>query len=388
MGLSERKVKRRLVGSAVTSNSAWTKNEALPGQRMLASMGWSQGQGLGVGQQGSAAPISVAFKLDNKGLGVTRAEKEARSSGAKTGSMDWLGGGSDYEALLQRINAANAADTDAATPTQTTTEAATSDSDSESDQDDAAAQSQRSDKSKGKKKKEDKKKKKSSKRKDSEDDDAEEGKRKSKSKKEKEDKKKSKRKASEDDDADEAKRRKKSKKEGKRKAADGSESAGEKEVSVTVTTTTTVMSVAPVAPHRLAHRAKFLRAKGLLPSDSRSSPVSGSSTPIILPKSASPSAPASPAPASTPISEPVLEKKPKPEPSVQVEAPTPMITDPLAEPYEPPPSTMSVQTYLANKLIRRKAEIARAKREAQDAVWGRVAAVVATTTTTTTTTKA
>ncbi|CAD6910233.1 unnamed protein product [Tilletia controversa] len=430
MGLSERKVKRRLVGSAVTSNSAWTANEALPGQRMLASMGWSQGEGLGVNQQGSAAPISVAFKLDNKGLGVARAEKEARSSGSKTGGMDWLGGGSDYEAVLQRINAANAAP--AGTPVQLHEEAVTSDSDDDSDKDDAAAVKEPTGKGKGKK--------------------------------EKGQKKKSKRKASEDDDDDDndttdgKRRKKKSKKE-----------------DVTVTTVA-VASVTPVASHRLAHRAKFLRAKGLLPSDFRSSPTSGTSTPVLLPNSAASSAPASPAPlptsetevdevtrtsvtdtkakkssrkskdggngaseeakvevvtssSSTVVvtpsagSDKLTEKERKraekaaakesrkaekraakealsvaasitdtktesqssnatPSTTSSPAPPQPMVTDPLAEPVEPPASTMSVQTYLANKLLRRKAEIARAKREAEDAVWGRVSAIVATTTTT------
>ncbi|KAK0546599.1 hypothetical protein OC846_005195 [Tilletia horrida] len=420
MGLSERKVKRQLVGSAVTSNAAWTANGALPGQRMLASMGWSQGQGLGVNQQGSAAPISVAFKLDNKGLGVIRAEKEARKAGNT--SSDWLGGGSDYEALLQRLNAANSqpASPSANIEEEATVEEAVTTVDSKKE-----------------------KKKKSKKRKSSEDDDASDNE------------------ARTADDSSKKKRKKSKKEEGKRKDADNTDSSSPEPAAI-LTTVAVATVTKPAAPHRLAHRAKFLRAKGLLGPDSRSSPVSGSGTPI--PQSPSP-APASPAPVSENVpadqaddAEISLKKKEKkkskkgkskadddeqqqadaeevtvtveatvvtqstngelsdkarrkaekaaakeakkaakkaaklagapviesPEseesetpPIAAKESPKPIITDPFDDPVEPPPSQLSVQAYLANKLIRRKAEVARAKRETEQAMWARAAGATA-----------
>ncbi|KAL9938677.1 hypothetical protein V8E36_002396 [Tilletia maclaganii] len=396
MGLSERKVKRHLVGSAVSSNAAWTANDALPGQRMLASMGWAQGQGLGLSAQGSAAPISVAFKLDNKGLGVQRAEKEARSAG-KAG-MDWLGGGSDYEALLQRLNAANAPG-----PAATTRDGDQDDASSSSG-DEAQVEASKKDKSKKKEKSRSK--------------DRSEAKEEKKHKKSKSDKKRKAEQASDEDDdraeaaeAPKEKKRKKSKKDGGKHEPD----------SLTPPAAVAVVAVAPVvvtpvvvAPHRLAHRAKYLRAKGLLGPEARGSPVSGSRTPLTLtPSSAlspAPSVPASPAPAlvedaeleeAKPSRESKAEKKSKktqqkaakvaldsvaapsevPPPTqgeaqlqVPASTPVPIMTDPLADPIEPPPSKLSVQAYLANKLIRRKAEIARAKREAENALWGRAAA--------------
>ncbi|KAK0549863.1 hypothetical protein OC845_002931 [Tilletia horrida] len=422
MGLSERKVKRQLVGSAVTSNAAWTANGALPGQRMLASMGWSQGQGLGVNQQGSAAPISVAFKLDNKGLGVIRAEKEARKAGNT--SSDWLGGGSDYEALLQRLNAANSqpASPSANIEEEATVEEAVTTVDSQKE----------------------KKKKKSKKRKSSEDDDASDNE------------------AWTADDSSKKKRKKSKKEEGKRKDADNTDSSSPEPAAI-LTTVAVATVTKPAAPHRLAHRAKFLRAKGLLGPDSRSSPVSGSSTPI--PQSPSP-APASPAPVSenvpadqaddaeislkkkkekkkskqgkskadddeqqqagaeevtvtveatvvtqstngelsdkarrkaekaaakeakkaakkaaklagAPVIEPPESEESETPPIAAKESPKPIITDPFDDPVEPPPSQLSVQAYLANKLIRRKAEVARAKRETEQAMWARAAGATA-----------
>ncbi|UZJ56334.1 hypothetical protein CBS101457_005654 [Exobasidium rhododendri] len=101
MGLGETKRRDRLVGSAITKNSAWTNDASLPGQRLLSSMGWSQGQGLGTSSQGTAIPITMAFKLDNKGIGAKRFEKEARASG-KTDA--WIGGGGELGDLFERLN--------------------------------------------------------------------------------------------------------------------------------------------------------------------------------------------------------------------------------------------------------------------------------------------
>lgn len=103
MGLSDNKRKQRLVGSASGRNAAWSGNEALPGQRLLASMGWQAGQGLGTSQQGMSAPVTMAFKLDNKGIGARRHEREARASGKVDA---WIGGGGDLGSLFERLNKA------------------------------------------------------------------------------------------------------------------------------------------------------------------------------------------------------------------------------------------------------------------------------------------
>lgn len=104
MGLSEAKRRTRLVGSAVTNNSAWTNDASLPGQRMLSSMGWTQGQGLGTSSQGTAVPITMAFKMDNKGIGARRFEKEARASGKADA---WIGGAGQLGVLFERLNKAS-----------------------------------------------------------------------------------------------------------------------------------------------------------------------------------------------------------------------------------------------------------------------------------------
>lgn len=109
--LAERKNKVRLVGSAHTANRNWAQDTAAPGQRLLASMGWQAGQGLGNGSSEANTTaqnaISASIKLDNKGIGSQRAERDARASGA----MDpWSNQGSrDFGALLERLNATAAA---------------------------------------------------------------------------------------------------------------------------------------------------------------------------------------------------------------------------------------------------------------------------------------
>lgn len=103
MGLGEARRKQRLVGSAHTRNAAWSSDATLPGQRLLASMGWSQGQGIGRGKDGMADPVKVAFKMDNRGIGAQRAEREARASGKADA---WIGGGGELGSLFERLNQA------------------------------------------------------------------------------------------------------------------------------------------------------------------------------------------------------------------------------------------------------------------------------------------
>lgn len=105
MGLAEQRKKQRLVGSATTRNSAWLNDASLPGQRMMTSMGWAPGSGLGTSGQGMSTNLAVSMKLDNKGIGAQRHEREALEQGKADA---WIGAGGDLGSLFDRLNSANA----------------------------------------------------------------------------------------------------------------------------------------------------------------------------------------------------------------------------------------------------------------------------------------
>lgn len=104
MGLSQTKRKQKLVGSAITRNVSWSNDSSLPGQRLLSSMGWTAGQSIGKGKDGLTEAVRVAIKLDNRGIGAQRAEKEARASGKADA---WIGGGGELGDLFSRLNRAS-----------------------------------------------------------------------------------------------------------------------------------------------------------------------------------------------------------------------------------------------------------------------------------------
>lgn len=103
MGLSERKNKQKL--GPDPRNSSWASNSSLIGHKLLASMGWEAGKGLGTEGQGMSRHVAVTLKQDNKGVGALRREKEERAN--PTGDV-WVGGGGDFGGLLERLNAAAA----------------------------------------------------------------------------------------------------------------------------------------------------------------------------------------------------------------------------------------------------------------------------------------
>lgn len=108
MGLAGPKRKQRLVGAATTRNDAWMGDATLPGQRLLAQMGWQEGQGLGSSSQGRSEAIKAMWKMDNKGIGSQRAEKEARELGLPGPGLDrWIGGGGELGGLFERLNASS-----------------------------------------------------------------------------------------------------------------------------------------------------------------------------------------------------------------------------------------------------------------------------------------
>lgn len=104
MGLSEPRRKQRLVGAATHRNAAWTNDMSLPGQRMMSMMGWAPGEGLGTTNKGLSTNLIVSMKLDNKGIGAHRHEREAREQGR---SDAWVGAGGDLGSLFDRLNQAN-----------------------------------------------------------------------------------------------------------------------------------------------------------------------------------------------------------------------------------------------------------------------------------------
>jgi len=104
MGLSEPRRKQRLVGAATHRNAAWTNDMSLPGQRMMSMMGWAPGEGLGTTNKGLSTNLTVSMKLDNKGIGAHRHEREAREQGR---SDAWVGAGGDLGSLFDRLNQAN-----------------------------------------------------------------------------------------------------------------------------------------------------------------------------------------------------------------------------------------------------------------------------------------
>lgn len=107
MGLAGPKRKQRLVGAASSRNANWIGDATLPGQRLLSQMGWQEGQHLGTeASNGRTEAVKAMFKMDNKGIGSHRAEKEAREKGLPGPGMDrWIGGGGELGGLFDRLNA-------------------------------------------------------------------------------------------------------------------------------------------------------------------------------------------------------------------------------------------------------------------------------------------
>ncbi|CEH13836.1 nucleolus protein [Ceraceosorus bombacis] len=98
--------KQRLVGSASKKNTKWSLNESLPGHKLLSSMGWKAGQGIGSlieGRQRGPVADSVMLKLDKGGIGAMRAQREA-----KQGGDEWIASNpaaaNDLGDLFARLN--------------------------------------------------------------------------------------------------------------------------------------------------------------------------------------------------------------------------------------------------------------------------------------------
>lgn len=70
---------------------------------MMSMMGWAPGEGLGTTNKGLSTNLTVSMKLDNKGIGAHRHEREGREQGR---SDAWVGAGGDLGSLFDRLNQA------------------------------------------------------------------------------------------------------------------------------------------------------------------------------------------------------------------------------------------------------------------------------------------
>ncbi|KAI9347953.1 hypothetical protein DFJ73DRAFT_835927 [Zopfochytrium polystomum] len=91
MGLAEPKRKQRIVPDA--RGMALTRDSEYAGYKMLKSLGWTDGKGLGRGGSGNPNLIAVSLKSDKLGLGADR----------KTAD-NWLDNTFAFSALLENLN--------------------------------------------------------------------------------------------------------------------------------------------------------------------------------------------------------------------------------------------------------------------------------------------
>ena len=86
----------------------------------MSMMGWAPGTGLGTSNQGMSTNLTVSMKLDNKGIGAHRHEREALEQGKADA---WVGAGGDLGSLFDRLNQANQDDTTSRSPEASTSTA-------------------------------------------------------------------------------------------------------------------------------------------------------------------------------------------------------------------------------------------------------------------------
>ncbi|KAJ3406187.1 hypothetical protein HDV05_006126 [Chytridiales sp. JEL 0842] len=212
MGLAGPKNKQRI--SVDPQNKAWAEDKSKLGYKMLKSLGWSEGKGLGKHEDGNTSHVKVQTKQNTWGIGADKKTVE-----------NWLDNALGFESLLSNLNESVAA----------VDESKKSPDESESEVEVNVE----------KKVKVVKKEKKSSK----------------KEKKDKNDmsKKEKKRKADDDGDSDSDKRKKKSKKSKKHDSEDEKSEEDEETPAVATTTSRDEM----VMSGRYLHRRKYLKNKNV-----------------------------------------------------------------------------------------------------------------------------
>eukprot|EP01095_Lingulamoeba_sp_RSL-Kostka_P005308 TRINITY_DN1663_c0_g1_i4.p1 TRINITY_DN1663_c0_g1~~TRINITY_DN1663_c0_g1_i4.p1 ORF type:complete len:354 (-),score=157.19 TRINITY_DN1663_c0_g1_i4:241-1302(-) len=88
--------KAQLYRSPDPNNKTWSNDKSRFGFKMLQSMGWDEGKGLGKNEDGSRKYIRVKKNYNNLGIGEH-----------KKSSENWLKGNAEFSDILKKLNEAN-----------------------------------------------------------------------------------------------------------------------------------------------------------------------------------------------------------------------------------------------------------------------------------------
>ncbi|KAJ3121413.1 PIN2/TERF1-interacting telomerase inhibitor 1 [Nowakowskiella sp. JEL0407] len=91
MGLAGPKTKQRI--QVDPRNKSWSDDKSKFGFKMLSKMGWAEGKGLGLREDGQVDHIKVRLKIDSLGVGADK----------KTAD-NWLGNNDAFSTLLDGMN--------------------------------------------------------------------------------------------------------------------------------------------------------------------------------------------------------------------------------------------------------------------------------------------
>ncbi|KAI8801893.1 hypothetical protein BJ742DRAFT_835322 [Cladochytrium replicatum] len=128
MGLAAPKTKQRI--QVDPQNKTWSTDKNKFGFRMLQKMGWKEGNGLGVNQQGITEHVKVKFKEDKIGVGADR-----------NNSDNWLENATAYTALLESLHERTKEGSETAPQKSKESEESSSSEDSESDSNEESSSS-------------------------------------------------------------------------------------------------------------------------------------------------------------------------------------------------------------------------------------------------------
>ncbi|KAJ1854541.1 hypothetical protein LPJ76_003952 [Coemansia sp. RSA 638] len=109
MGLSEQK--SRVMYAADPRNLNWSQDKSRFGFKMLEKMGWSEGKGLGLNEDGDKDHVKIKLKTNQFGIGAD--QKTIRN---------WLANTDGFSALLDRLNSQPESEASVATPEAATPE--------------------------------------------------------------------------------------------------------------------------------------------------------------------------------------------------------------------------------------------------------------------------
>ncbi|KAI8621870.1 G-patch domain-containing protein, partial [Chytriomyces sp. MP71] len=91
MGLAGPKNKQRI--SVDPQNRQWADDQDKMGYKMLKSMGWSSGKGLGKNEDGRAEHVKVSLKSNNLGIGADKRSID-----------NWMDNTFAFSSLLENLN--------------------------------------------------------------------------------------------------------------------------------------------------------------------------------------------------------------------------------------------------------------------------------------------